>query len=389
MNFYNWPHYSKEEIKAVQKIIMSGKVNYWFGNKCKEFEFKFKRYFRRKYAISVSSGSVALDIAIGSLKLNTNDEVIVTPRSYISSASCVLNNNLKPVFADIDETSQNLTCKTIEDKISKKTKAIVIVHLAGHPCDMDPIIKLCIKKKIKIIEDCSQAHGAMYKNKYVGSFGDIAVWSFCYDKIISTLGEGGMIVTNKEKYYQRMWASRDCGKNIKKVDFQSNSIHRFRWLHDFNGSNYRLTEAQAAVGILQLKKLKYWIKKRNFFCKKILKINNKYPFLKKIKFDKNILHSFYRLYLFINKKKIKNKFKRESLVKFLNKNGIKCNFGSCPEIYLEKNFKKIFKIKRRLKNAKLLGETSIALFIGNSLGKNKETKYLKILEQILEKFNKK
>jgi dTDP-4-amino-4,6-dideoxygalactose transaminase len=381
----SWPSFSKLEIDKVKKILVSGKVNYWTGNYCIEFEKKFSKFFGNKYSISLSSGSVALELALKSLHLKKNDEVLVTPRSYIASASSVILQDLKPIFIDIDLNSQNILLESLKKKITKKTKAIILVHLAGFPCEMDEIKNICKLNNIKIIEDCSQAHGAKYKSKYVGSFGDIAIWSFCNDKIMSTCGEGAIASTNNYTYYSRMWALKDCGKNVLK--FKSKYISsEFRWVHDSIGSNYRMTELQAAVGMIQLKKLNLWVKKRNLFCNKIKAVLEKFSFIRVQKVPPYILHSYYRFYFFLDINKTGLIKKRSKIINALKKNDIQCNVGSCPEIYLEKAFKK-FRPKKRLKNAKKLSISSIALIINHQFTNQQQKNYLKSLNLTLKKFN--
>ena len=387
----------KKSLDRVKKVLLSGKVNYWTGKENNLFEKEFSNYIGNKYSVAVSNGSVALEIALRSLNLNSNDEVLVTPRSFIISASCVLNVGLKPVFADVNDNG-NMFIDGILKAYNKNIKVIILVHLNGLSCDLDPILKFCKKNKIYIIEDCSQAHGAIYKNRKVGSFGHISTWSFCQDKIISTGGEGGMISTNNRKIWEKCWSYKDHGKNYKKVFYKKHKAG-FRWLHDSLGSNFRMTEIQAALGREQLKSLDNQINKRNLIAN--LYINGlknyylKYDFLKKPDFKcqqcptehvktscKLCKHAFYRLNLFINKKKI-NQIK---LIKQLNKNKINCIVGACPEIYMEKVFKKFdFKKSNRLSNAKYLGETSLVFPI-NPYKSIKD--YKKDLNLIIKCFNK-
>ena len=301
---------------------------------------KTVRLLKIKFAITLNSGSVALDIAIKSLGLNNRSEVIVTPRSYISSASCVLNNNLKPVFSDVSIETQNIDLNSIKKKVSKRTKAIIVVHLGGMPSNIIEIMKFAKRRNIKVIEDCSQAHGAKVKNKYVGSFGDIAIWSFCNDKIMNTLGEGGMLCTNNKKIYQNAWSLRDCGKNILSVRKINKKDFKFKWLHDFNGSNYRMTEIQAAIGNFQLKMLPFWVKKRNEYANKIKKIVKNYKFVSVFNYNKNYINAYYRLYILINQNYLKKNWSTEKIINKLNKKKILCNFGACPLIYKEKVFLK-------------------------------------------------
>ena len=391
--------YNKHQIRSVSNILKNNKTNYWTGNECQKFEKEFSEYHKNKYSIAVSNGSVALEIALRSLNLKSGDKIIVTPRSFIVSASCVLNLGLKPIFADVDDNG-NLNIDGIFKVFNKKVKAIILVHLNGMPCDLASITKFTKKNKIFLIEDCSQAHGAKYKGKSVGSFGDISTWSFCQDKIISTGGEGGMISTNNKNIWERCWSYKDHGKNYMNVFHKKHKIG-FRWLHDSLGSNYRMTEIQATLGRYQLKYLDKQIKKRNQIAN--LYINNLKEFFKKDSFFEELkhqcldcplknkikkqcnscTHSFYRLNFFTKLKKI-NQFE---LIKALNKIKIECNVGSCPEIYREKIFQK-FKAypKKRLPNAKLLGKTSIMFPINPYRPLSKIKKEVFIIKRILKEY---
>ena len=393
-----YPKFNKNSIKKIQQVFNSGKVNYWTGKECKEFEKEFSTYLGNKYSVSLSNGSVALELALKALNLKKDDQVIVTPRSFIISASCVLNLGLRPVFADVNDNG-NLSIDSIKKSYNKNVKAIIVVHLNGLSCDLDPILKFVRKKKLYLIEDCSQAHGAIYKHKKVGSFGDISTWSFCQDKIISTGGEGGMISTNNKKLWLKTWSLKDHGKNYKSVFYKKHKIG-FKWLHDDLGSNYRMTEMQAAIGREQLKSLDKQIKKRNLIANlylnglkdyylkyDILKIPGfkfkTYSQKKNSKKYNQHLHAFYRLNLFINK----NKIKQNKLIQQLNKNKINCGVGSCPEIYREKIFKKLkFYPKKRLINAKLLGETSIAFPIDPYRALTKIKLEINSIKRILNKY---
>jgi dTDP-4-amino-4,6-dideoxygalactose transaminase len=389
--------YSKSQIQSVTSILKNNKTNYWTGNQCKKFEKEFSNYHGTKYSVAVSNGSVALELALKALNLIEGEEVIVTPRSFIISASCVLNIGLKPIFADVDNNG-NLSIDGISKAFNKKTKAIIIVHLNGLSCDLDPIIKFAKKNKIFLIEDCSQAHGAVYKRKKVGSFGNISIWSFCQDKIISTGGEGGMISTNNKKLWLKIWSLKDHGKNYKSVFYKKHKIG-FKWLHDELGSNYRMTEMQAAIGREQLKTLNSQIKKRNFvarlYLNKLSDYFQKFPILKKINFKcqscplKQTLkkctkckHAFYRLNLYLNKKGLQKK-----IITQLNKNKINCGVGSCPEIYREKIFKRLKCFpKTRLQNAMQLGDTSIVFSINPYQSLLKIKKEINIIKKTLNDF---
>jgi len=394
----NYPKFNNHVIKKVNQVLSSGRINYWTGNECKNFEKEFSNYHGTKYSLTVSNGSVALEIALKALNLKKTDKVIVTPRSFIISASCVLNLGLKPIFADVDDNG-NLSIEGVKKAYDKNVKAIILVHLNGLSCDLDSILRFVKKNKIYLIEDCAQAHGAIYKEKKVGSFGDISTWSFCQDKIISTGGEGGMISTNSKKLWLRCWSLKDHGKNYYRVFYKKHKTG-FKWLHDDLGSNYRMTEMQAAIGRVQLKLLDSQIKKRNFIANLYLDGLKDYyqksnilkksdfkcescPLKKNVKKCKKCTHSFYRLNLFVNKKKVD----QIKLIERLNKNKIECSAGSCPEIYKEKIFKKLkLYPKKRLQHAKLLGETSIIFPINPYKSIKKINSEINTIKKILNNY---
>jgi dTDP-4-amino-4,6-dideoxygalactose transaminase len=396
--FDNFPFYSNKSIQKIGVLLKKGKVNYWTGNECKKFEIEFSKYLGNNHSVTLSNGSVALELALRALNLKNQDEIIVSPRSFIISASSALNLGFKPVFADVDDNG-NLNIDGIKKAFSKNVKAIIIVHLNGLSCDMDPIIKFVKKNKIFLIEDCSQAHGAIYKGKKVGSFGDISTWSFCQDKIISTGGEGGLISTNNKKLWLKCWSLKDHGKNYYDVFIKKHKTG-FKWLHDNLGSNYRMTEMQAVLGREQLKTLNKQIKKRNtianLYLHELRDYYQRYNIFKKPNFkcqtcpliqnEKNCnkcTHAFYRLSLFINK----NKIKQINLIEQLNKKKINCGVGSCPEIYREKIFKELKCFpKKRLLNAKLLGETSIVFPINPNRALSKIKLEINSIKKILNKY---
>jgi len=387
--------YNQKQIKLVSNVLKKNKTNYWTGSECKNFEKDFSKYHNTKYSIAVSNGSVALEISLKALNLKKTDKVIVTPRSFIISASCILNLGLNPIFADVDDNG-NLDIDGIKKAYSKNVKAIVLVHLNGLACDLDPIITFIRNKKIFLIEDCSQAHGAIYKNKKVGSFGHISTWSFCQDKIMSTGGEGGMISTNNKNLWLKMWSIKEHGKNYRDVFYKKHKTG-FRWLHDKLGSNYRMTEMQAVIGIDQLKSLDKQIKKRNFIANlyinglkdyylkhNVFKIPNfkcqTCPLKQNAKKCYQCKHAFYRLNLFIDN----NKINQIKLIELLNKNKIECSVGSCPEIYREKIFKKLkLYPKKRLQNAELLGKISIMFPIDPHKSLNKIKSEISNIKKIL------
>lgn len=378
----NWPNFSKKLISEVGSILSSGKINYTNGPYGKKFEKAFSKFIGNNYSIAICNGTVALEVAIRSLNLPKKSEILVPARSFFSSASCIVNTGHVPIFVDINISTQNISLKDIKKKITKKTKAIICVHLAGLPCDMENIMKFSKQKKIKIIEDCSQAHGASINNKQVGSFGDISTWSFCNDKIISTLGEGGMISTGKKKLYEYCKRYINHGTNLQ----NNKSSEKFIYNKDYFGTNLRITEIQSYAGLVQLKSLKKVQSKRENISKSYFNLISNYnKYLECYYPPKKIKSAWYRFYFFL-KTDIKNYQNiRFKIIKNLKKKNINCFAGSCPEIYLEKAFKKLNNFKqKRLSNSKILGETGIALDINHTLDFSKHKKKIIILKNVIE-----
>lgn len=376
-----WPYFDQEEIDAVSAVMRSGKVNYWTGELTKKFEVEFAAWVGAKYAVALANGTVALDLALKSLEIGPGDEVVVTPRTFIASVSSVVNAGATPVFADVDLNTGNITAETICKVISSKTKAVICVHLAGHPCDMDPILDLAKIHNLKIIEDCAQAHGAKYKGRSVGSIGHIGAWSFCQDKIMSTGGEGGMVTTNDEMLWKKMWEFKDHGKSYDAV-YHNSSSKGFRWLHESFGTNLRMMELQAAIGLIQLRKMDEWTTKRNLNAAKILEVCSQFPSLiigsancgydcsNSCSRDNDCVHAYYKCYTYVDPDKLKVGWDRDRIIEELNRHGIPCYQGSCSEVYLEKAFDSTnFRPKIRLANAKRLGETSIMFLVHPTLTK--------------------
>ena len=360
-NLRNWPSFSKAEIQAVQKVLLSNNVNYWTGEECKKFEKEYSKWSNSAHAIALSNGTVALDLALKAVKIKKGDEVIVTPRSFIASVSSVVQSGATPIFADVDKRTGNLSAETISKKITKKTKAIICVHLGGIPCEMDPIMDLALKRKIYVIEDCAQAHGAKYKGKSVGSIGDIGAWSFCQDKIMTTGGEGGMVTTNNKAFWESMWSFKDHGKDFDSVN-RPNKDYKFKWVHDSFGTNFRMTEMQGVLGRYQLKRMDSWNKLRIRNAKRIEKIfKNFEDSIDFYQVPEYINPAYYRVYGYLKPEKLKKSWSRDLVIRKINQDGVPCFSGSCPEIYREKAFiKQNLAPPTRLSNAKLLGETSIA-----------------------------
>jgi len=378
-----WPSYTQEEIQTVSQVLSSGQVNYWTGDQCQKFEKEFATWCGSKYAIATSNGTTALDLALKALAIRQGDEVIVTPRSFIASVSCVVNAGATPIFADVDLNSGDITAQTISEQISDKTKAIICVHLAGYPCEMEAIMCLAKKHNIFVIEDCAQAHGAKYQEQRVGSIADIGCFSFCQDKIMSTGGEGGMVVTNQEAFWKIMWAFKDHGKGYSAV-FETDHPPGFRWLHESFGSNFRMTEMQAAIGRIQLARMDDWHAKRNHNAKIIMATLAKFPQLISLpKIDKQVEHAWYKLNVYVQKMGLANNWSRDRIIEQINQLGVPCYSGSCSEIYLEKAFDQRFRPKERLENARLLGETTLTFLVHPTLSSEDLEKTCSVIQTVL------
>ena len=338
--FMPWPFFDSDEIAAVASVLQSGKVNYWTGEEGHLFEKEFAASIGVNYAVAVMNGTVALEAALMALNIGGGDEVIVTPRSYIASASCAVMRGAKPAFADVDRNSQNITADTIKKVITNRTRAIVAVHLAGWPCEMDAIMALAKKHGLAVIEDCAQASGAFYKGCPVGSFSDVAAFSFCQDKIMTTGGEGGMIVTNNKDIWSKVWSYKDHGKSCDVV-YGNNDLkpgHSFKWLHESFGTNWRMTEMQAVIGRIQLRKLPVWIERRRRNADILTKAFLNVPALRVTTPPDHISHAYYKYYVFLKPDMLKTGWDRKRIIVAINAEGIPCFTGSCSEIYLEKAF---------------------------------------------------
>ena len=378
--FSPWPSFTQEEADAVSQVLLSNKVNYWTGTECRNFEKEFAAWAGTDYAVALANGTLALDVALQAMGIGEGDEVIVTPRSFIASVSTVVNAGAMPVFADVDNNTGNISATTIAPKITDKTKAIICVHLAGWPCDMDEIMALAKQHNLWVIEDCAQAHGAKYKGKPVGSIGHIGAWSFCQDKIMTTGGEGGMVTTNDKALWQKMWEYKDHGKNYDSI-YHKQHPPGFRWLHDSFGTNWRMMEMQAVIGRIQLKKMAEWTKIRTQNAKilrdALTQFAGEQQFLRipDIEFHQfmggDSVHAYYKYYVYVRPENLPENINRDSILNALNEKKIPCFSGSCSEIYLEKAFDNHpSRPNARLTVAKELGETSLMFLIHPTLTTN-------------------
>jgi dTDP-4-amino-4,6-dideoxygalactose transaminase len=411
--FSPWPSFTAEEADAVQRVVLCNKVNYWTGTETREFEKEFAAWCGTAHAVALANGTLALDVALKALGIGYGDEVVVAPRTFIASISCVVNAGAVPVFADVEADSGNISARTIEAVLTPKTKAMICVHLAGWPCDMDPIMALAKQHGLKVIEDCAQAHGARYKGRSVGSIGHIGAWSFCQDKIMTTGGEGGMVTTNDEALWRAMWAYKDHGKSFEAV-YERQHPPGFRWLHESFGTNWRMLEMQAVIGRIQLRRMPDWAaaRKRNaetiwaacrefnalrapvFGCSgcygdgsrvKPWMTNDGAGYPRCSRNDRNgCEHAHYKCYAYVQPEALASGWSRDRIVEAINAEGVPCYQGSCSEVYLEKAFDGTgWRPAERLPVAKVLGETSIMFLVHPTLTETEATKTCDVLRRVM------
>lgn len=393
--FSSWPSFTQEEADAVSQVLLSNKVNYWTGQECRKFETEFAEWADSKYAIAMGNGTLALDVALQALDIGAGDEVIVTPRTFIASISSVVNAGATPVFADVDEATGNITPESIAAVLTAKTKAIVCVHLAGWPCDMDGIMALAEQHNLYVIEDCAQAHGARYKGRSVGSIGHIGAWSFCQDKVMTTGGEGGMVTTNDESLWRKMWAYKDHGKSYAAV-YETEHPPGYRWLHESFGTNWRMTEMQAVLGRIQLTRMPDWTAKRTANAQAILDICAKWepkgylsvPRLEESPQFADSTHAYYKLYFHVQPDNLPDGWSRDRIIEEINKLGVPCFSGSASEVYLEKAFDNTgLRPESRLPVAKQLGETSLMFLVHPTLIEDEIKQTVQAIDSVFAKIH--
>ena len=383
-----WPCFTQEEQDAISKVLLSNKVNYWTGQECREFEKEFAAFAQCKYAVALANGTVALDVALKALGIGHGDDVIVTSRTFLASASSIVTAGANPIFADVELDSQDISRSTIEAVLTPNTKAIICVHLAGWMCDMDPIMQLAQEKNLYVIEDCAQAHGAMYKGRSAGSIGHIGAWSFCQDKIMTTGGEGGMVTTNDEQLWNKMWSYKDHGKSFDSV-YHKQHPPGFRWVHDSFGTNWRMMEIQAAIGRIQLTRMPDWTVKRQANMERIWQAFEQSPYFIVYRPSSDYVHAAYKCYVQVNSDKLPENWSRDKIMEAINSLGIPCYSGSCSEVYLEHAFDDTpWRPAQRLLNAKKLGEESLMFLVHPTLTEQDMNRTVAAIEQVLQDLSK-
>lgn len=391
--FSPWPSFTEEEANTVRDVLLSNKVNYWTGQQCREFERAFAIFAGTEHAIALANGTVALDLAFHALGVGAGDEVIVTSRTFLASVSSIVNAGAVPIFADVNQNSQNITASSIAEVITERTKAIVCVHLAGWPCDMDPIIALAADHGLFVVEDCAQAHGAIYRGRTVGSIGHVGCWSFCQDKIMTTGGEGGMVTTNDRELWSKMWSYKDHGKSWEAV-YEREHPPGFRWLHESFGTNWRMMEMQAVIGRIQLNRMPHWHETRIKYASQIWSAARALPGLRVPDFRcegcdgscslaTRCEHAGYKCYVFVEG----TAEDRNTIMARINEAGVPCFSGSCSEVYLEKAFDySESRPKERLPVARYLGETSLMFLCHPTLTQGEIDFTCEVLERVVSEY---
>lgn len=334
-----WPFHAEDEIEAVASVLRSGRVNYRTGEEGQSFEAEYAAVTRSKHALTVANGTAALELALAALEIGPGDEVVVPARTFIATASAVVRCGATPVVADIDPISQNLSSEALSAVLSDRTRAVIPVHLAGWPADMDEILAVAKASGLAVIEDCAQAHGALYKGQAVGTLGDIGCFSFCQDKIISTGGEGGLVLTNNTDLYKRMWSLRDHGWDFDRAH-QDDTTTGFKWLVDSFSTNWRLTETQSAIGRAQLRKLDGWVETRRQNAAALAAAVADLPCVIESTPPETVRHSFYKFYVQVNPEALANNWTRDRIVDELTTLGVPARAGACPDISNEQAFAK-------------------------------------------------
>jgi dTDP-4-amino-4,6-dideoxygalactose transaminase len=381
-SFAPWPSYSQEEIEAVGQVLASNRVNYWTGDRCRHFERRFAEWVGTRHAVALANGTLALDVALKALGVGPGDEVVTTPRTFVASASCIVTAGATPVFADVDRDSQNITADSIAQVLTPATKAIICVHLGGLPCDLDPILDIARQRGLKVIEDCAQAHGASYKGRSVGSIGDIGAWSFCQDKIMTTGGEGGMVTTDNDDLWEFMWSYKDHGKSWEAV-YERSHPPGPRLVHDRFGTNWRMLEMQAAIGLVQLDRMKGWTQRRRAIAHALAEACERHTVLRVPRMPDAAVHGWYRFYAFARPENLADGWTRDRIVDEINARGVPCLHGSASEVYLEHAFDRTsFRPRERLGVARELGATSICFLTHPTITDQQVETAVRVIDEV-------
>ncbi len=377
----SWPVYAADEIAAVADVLSRAQGNAWSGPDVAAFEQAYAAHLGLPHAVALANGTVALELALKGLGIGAGDDVLVTARSFVASASAIVALGARPIFADVDVDSQNVTVQTLEAARTPRTRAVVLVHLAGWMCEMDGILAWAREHGIKTVEDCAQAHGASYRGRPAGSLGDAAAWSFCQDKILSTGGEGGMVTTASETVWRRVWSLKDHGKQPGRP---RGAGPGFQWVHEDFGGNARMTAMQAAIGRIQLGKCADWVAARRERAQALMDAAARYPALRVPRPPAHIGHAYYRCYLFVRPQALRAGWTRDALLAALQARGVRAFQGSCPEIYREAAFRRAgLGPPAPLPVARELGLTSLAFPVDPGVSPDEAAHRLRALDALM------
>ena len=362
-----WPRFDKDDAAAAADVLLSGRVNYWTGEHGRSFESEFASWAGAPHAVALANGTLALEIALQALGIGYGDEVIVPSATFIATASAVAACGARPVVVDVDRDSQALTPQTVAPAITSKTAAVIVVHVGGYPADVDGLVDLAAAYRLHLIEDCAQAHGAHRNGRAVGTWGRIAAWSFCQDKIMTTAGEGGAVTTWDAELAKLCWELKDHGKSYHAVH-QRHPSPGFRWLHDRFGTNARMTEIQAAIGRLQLPRISNWVAQRRAHAETLRSAFNELRGLRLPEIAPGVGHAYYRFYAHVRPERLAPDWNRDRVVEAINAEGVSCAAGGCTEIYRERAFEAVGRPAGPLPVAQWLGRHSFVLPVHPALG---------------------
>jgi len=334
--FPPWPHFWPEEIEAAMEPLKEGKPNYWTGPRGLEFQKRFAEYCGSQYGIAVNSGTSALHVALAAAQIGPGDEVITPSYTFIASAMCVLQQNAVPVFADSDLKTHTISPDSIRQLLTERTRAIMPVHLYGHPAEMDEIMAIAKEHNLIVIEDCAQAHGARYKGQVVGSIGHLGAFSFCQDKIFTTGGEGGMVTTSDPEMAERARSFKDHGywEQERRGLLEMEALYLY--IHHALGFNFRMTEMQSAIGLKALERLDWNLARRRenaeLLTERIADLEAVNPPYE----APHVRHAFYKYPITLNLERLK--VDRDRFCRALQAEGLPAAIGDWPENYLEQVF---------------------------------------------------